>query len=427
VRASVLKIPAFRALWLGQAISQLGDAFYYLIFMFMVQKVTGSSAMVGLVGALETIPYLIFGPYAGVLADRLDRRRIMMFSDLASGMCLVGLAASIWVFGKPPLAALFVAPFVLSSVRCFFMPAKSAAIPRLVPGDKVLEANSISMTTQTVMPLISLGLSASVLSLLFGLSPMLFYLSAVGLNSLSFFGSAAFISRLPVLRADRTRGHDSHSFSDFKEGLRYINGRHDLKVLTVLLTVFRLSVAPFFVVYLAANEQWFGGKPQTIAWFEFSFFAGMVAASLVMGRQRPQRPLYWFATGLAICGASVAAMAFTPYVWLFILWNAIAGLALPPGEIAAATYLQLSVPDGFRGRVNSVRDTISQGVMPIGLYLGGILVARCGLVTAFLVMGIGMFGACLVGFFDRGFREARMPRSEPVESPAPAAEVAFTA
>lgn len=424
--ASPLRIPAFRNLWIGQAISQLGDAFYYVVFMFMVQKVTGSSAMVGLVGALETAPFLVFGLYAGVLADRLDRRRIMLFSDLASGLFLATFGFSIWLGGKPSLAALLIVPFLLSSVRCFFMPAKSAAIPSLVPENQVLAANSMSSTAQNLMPLISLALSATVLSLLYALSPEWFYLSAVGLNALSFFGSASFILCLPAIRPDRSGSHSAHPLTDFKEGFRYLVGRHELKVLTVLLTVFRLSVAPFFVVYLAANEKWFGGRPQTIVWMEFWFFVGMVVGSVAMGRQRPRRPFLWFSTGLAICGTMVALMAVSPSVWLFILWNLIAGVSLPPADIPVATYLQLSVPDGFRGRVSSVRETISTSVMPVGLCLGGILVAKAGLVATFLVIGCGMVGACLFGFLDPAFRETRMPSPEATEAADHRPEVALT-
>src|ERR1700678_2005521 len=108
--SQILRIPAFRNLWLGQAVSQLGDAFYYVSFMFMVQKVTGSIAMVGYVGACETVPYLLFSLYGGVVADRLDRKRIMLWSDLLSGLALCLLAALVLVLGKPPLWSLFLTP-----------------------------------------------------------------------------------------------------------------------------------------------------------------------------------------------------------------------------------------------------------------------------------------------------------------------------
>ncbi len=385
--------------------------------------------MVGYVGALEALPFLLIGPYAGVLVDRIDRRRIMLLSDVLSGLALLALAGCIWVLGHPPVWTLLVTPFLLSSVRCFFMPAKSAAIPSLVPARSVLEANAVSSTTANLMPLVSLSLTATVLSLLYTLSPLWFYLSAVGLNAASFFGSAAFISLLPALHPEGSDAHEVHPFTDFKEGLRYIRQRHDLKVLTVLLTVFRLAVAPFFIVYLAANNAWFGGKPSSIAWFEFAFFVGMVVASVAMAKAKPRRPLLWFSVGLAVVGASVGVMAFSPHFWLFVLWNVVAGLAIPPADIPVLTYLQLSVPDRFRGRVSSVREMIATGIMPIGQVLGGFLVERFGLVVAFLVMGIGMIAGCLFGLLDPGFRSKEMPPSDPSAhlptDPPTHSEVAF--
>src|SRR5512141_456562 len=98
----LLQYRAFRNLWLGQAISQLGDSIYYVAFMFMAQSVTGSFAMVGYVGAMEMLPYMLFGPYAGVLADRMDRRKVMLYSDLASAAFLLGFAVLVSAFGGSP-------------------------------------------------------------------------------------------------------------------------------------------------------------------------------------------------------------------------------------------------------------------------------------------------------------------------------------
>lgn len=414
----VLRLRDYRNLWLGQAISQLGDAFYYVAFMFMVKKVTGDVGMVGLVGALETVPYLLFGPYAGVLADRLDRRRIMLLSDLFCGLALVGFAATIVVGGKPPVWALLITPFLLSAVRCFFMPAKSASIPKLVPPELLQKANAFSMATQNVMQMSSLAFTAGVLGLVFDKSPVVFYTTTISLNALSFLLSAVFIAKLPVILPDRKDQAETHVWQDLKDGLAYLKTRRELNVLTAMLAVFRLCVAPFFVVYLAANEQWFGDRPQTVTWFEFSFFAGMVIATGFAGKVKVLHPTVWFCAGLGAIGVFVAFMAFSPYVWMFVLWNLMCGLAVPLADVPILTYLQRSVPDLYQGRVNAVRDMIATGVMPLGMGIGGILVKEVGLVASFLIMGIGMAGACLVGFLDRQFREVTMP-DDPGKAPEP--------
>jgi DHA3 family macrolide efflux protein-like MFS transporter len=342
----------------------------------------------------------------------------MLASDLVSAVALFAFGLSIVAFGKPPVAALLIVPFLLSSVRVFFMPAKSAALPALVPANALMSANALSMTTQNLMPMISLGLTAGVLSILYKLSPALFYTSTVGLNAISFLGSALFIARLPAVLPDRSAlalsktVEEPNAWADLKEGLRYLRGRHDLLVMTALLAVFRLSVAPFFVVYLAANDRWFGGKPETVAWFEFSFFVGMVAASSYAGRLKPKHPARTFCVGLAVVGVTVAAMGFSPNFWLFVLWNVIAGLAIPIADVPITSYVQLTVPDAFRGRVNAVRDMIATGVMPIGMGLAGVLVARTSLLAAFLTMGVGMTLACLYGLLDPRFRDVEMPETE---------------
>lgn len=412
--SDVLAIRPFKRLWLGQSISQVGDSLYYVAFMFMVKKVTGSSAMVGYTGALELVPYMLLGPYAGVVADRVDRRAVMLASDLLSALVLLLFGAMLLMTSSPPAWTILTLAFLLSSIRCFFMPAKSAAIPALVPPNQLMRANSLSMATQTLMPIIGLSLSAAVMAALYGLSPQWFFFGIVAVNAVSFVGSALYIARLPTLVPQRSGISDTHPVTDFVEGFNYVRARHDLKVLIGLVTLFRFTIAPFFVVYVAANDAWWGGrthegKPQTLALIELVFFVGMVAASLQMGKLEVRRPALWFCWSLAAVGVTVAMMAWSQMIWLFCLWNLIAGLGVPAADIPINTYCQLSVDDAFRGRTNAVLAMISNASGVIGNGLGGLLVAKAGLSNAFLVMGIGMAIACLTGLLDSRFRRVEMP------------------
>jgi MFS family permease len=438
--SSLLRIRAFRDLWFGQAISQIGDAFYFLIFMFMVGKVTGSVAAVGYVGALESLPFLLFGPYAGVLADRMDRRRVMLLSDIISAITLTLFGLVLMDAPTPPIWLMYVVPAVLSSTRVFFMPAKGAAVPALVPAEQLQLANGLSMVTQNLMPLIGLAISAAVLGALYAGSPKWFFLSAIVLDSASFYVSAAYIRRLPEILPERTDTKETHPLEDFRQGMSFIRKRRDLVVLILLLTVFRLFVAPFFTVYIAANEAWFGGKPQSLAWFEFSFCLGMVVSSTFVGKLQTRRPAVAFSVGLAVVGVSVAFLGLAPDISqtilgpfgpltaravfycslsLFVFWNLLAGLAVPFADIPIGVYLQLSVPDAYRGRVNSVLQMIATGVMPVGMMLGGVMVQRIGVEAGFLIMGAGMLAACLAGLADPAFRRIRMPGvEEPNSVPA---------
>ncbi len=417
--SQLLRIRPFRNLWLGQAISQLGDALYYVAFVFMAGKVTGSIAMVGYVGALEAVPYLLFGPYSGVLADRLDRRAIMLASDLASGLMLVVFGASVLVLGKPFGWMFLVLAFGLSSVRCFFMPAKSAAIPALVPAEGVVSANALSSLTFNQTQMLGLALSAGILGALYQLSATWFFAGTIFLNSLSFLGSAAFVYRLPRIRPEQREAKERHPVSDFRAGFRYVRGRRELLVLIVLLTGYRLMVAPFFVVYVATNDRWFGGAPATLSWLECVFSVGMVLSSVAAGKLRMRLPGLNFCVCLGVVGIVVGLMAFSRIVWLFALCNFVCGLFIPVAEIPISAYLQLSTPDGYRGRVIAMLNTVATGVTPVGWIVGGLLVLHWGVVWTYLIMGSGMAIASLSGLLESHFRTIEMPTSDSLDAANP--------
>jgi Arabinose efflux permease len=403
----LLRIRAFRNLWIGQAISQLGDALYYLVFLFMVDRITGDPRLVGLCGALQALPFLLFGLPAGVVADRVDRRKVLLFADIASAVLLGVLAIRLYFDATPPVWILFAAGFLLSTVNAFFAPAKNAAIPALVPPEKLLTANALSQATQSLMPLIGLGISGSVLGALYVLYPDRFFLSAVVLNGLSFLLSAVFIRRLPALEPERTQ-MQSDPWRELKDGLRYVRREHVLLMLVVLNVLVQVTISPFMVVYVTVNRAWFGGDYRTLALFEFAFMAGMVASSVAVGRMHLRRPGLAFIGGLAVVGATVAAMAYSRALWLFSFWNFAAGIALPFAQIPMNTYLQTVVPDTYRGRVNALLTMASFGVQPLGAGLAGWLTEQVGIVAMFLLMGIGMGAAALVGLLSRPFRDARL-------------------
>lgn len=375
----------------------------------MINKITGEASMVGFNGALETLPFLLLGPHAGVLADRVDRRKIMLVSDIVCALVLLLLAAVVLLNGKPPVEAILATSTIASCARAHFHPARNAAVPRLTPEGRVLEANAFSAMTFNFVFMAGLALSAVLLGVLYSSLGSSFYLYAVALNALSFLGSALFVVRLPSLEPERDALHEeSHVLRDVKDGLRYLKGRHELKILFLIGLISNLMVAPFFPVYVKANQLWFGDMPQTLTWFECSFFVGMVIAGAYVAKAKVRAAGWGNIVGLLVCGLTVALMAYFRTIPWWCALNFAAGLALPFAWIPSDTYLQVSVPDSYRGRVQSLKTMISNGAQPIGLTLGGVIIDRLGLVFAFLLMGGGMAMATLVGLLDRPFRTLRV-------------------
>ena len=137
----VLRIPSFRRLWLGQLVSEAGDGLTNLTLLLLVNHLTGSTAAIAAMAICLAIPPMTIGLFAGAYVDRADRRRIMLASDLLRaivvlGFVFVGSSGSLWL--------LFVLAFVQSSVGTFFAPARVAVIPKVVPPEGLLAANSVA-------------------------------------------------------------------------------------------------------------------------------------------------------------------------------------------------------------------------------------------------------------------------------------------
>lgn len=404
---SVLSIRPFRSLWLGQTISLFGDSLFYVTNAFMVKLITGQNTMVGLVGALESIPFLLFSPLAGVLADRMDRKTLIIASDLVSGGCMLALGIACFGKTKPPVEFLLVNAFVLSSARVFFTPAKNAAIASIVPGDRLLEASALNGSTQGIAPLIGLTLSAALLGAFYAISRATFFSMAVIADAATFLISAAFCTALPSLIPSQD-AKERHPWTDFKEGIRYIRSRRVLWIALVMGLVSNLVISPFFVVYVAANEAWFGGKPATLSWIEASFFLGLVVGSVLVGLLKIRRAGLSLIVGYSICGLTILAMAFLPHLGPWLTLNFFAGVAMMGAALPFQAYRQKVVPTEFQGRVQSSLVMATQGVMPIGQSLGGLLLDRVGIAGSFAAMGIGLTAASLASGFDRSFRDSHL-------------------
>ncbi|GAB4459361.1 MAG: MFS transporter [Armatimonadaceae bacterium] len=410
----ILRIPAFRNLYLGQTISQLGDALYYLIFLFMVEKITGDPRWVGVAGVAQALPFLLLSPQAGVLADRLDRRRIMLAADFLSTFVLLGFALIVWQNPTPPAWSIIACGALLSTINVFFAPAKGAAIPQIVPEDKLMSANALSMATQNLMPMIGIALSGTVLGVLYAISPTWFFLSAIVLNSLSFLGSALFIRQLPPLlpsddTADavvQTGPAKGKGLKDILDGLAYMRQKPALWMLLWLNVLVNLAISPFMLVYIQVNSEWFGGGYGTLALCEFSFFLGVVLCSLGLERLNITRPGMAYIWGLAGIGITIIFMAVSRNVWAFAFWNLIAGLAFPFAQIPMTAYIQRIVARNYQGRVNAALTMTNMGIQPVSIGLGGLLLAAIGPSWMLAVMGAGMAVGASVGLLSTPFRRA---------------------
>ncbi len=388
---------------------------YYLVFLFMADHVTKDPMVVGFVGALAALPYVIFGPFAGVLVDRADRRKLMLGADVASGLITAVLAIYAFFSPSPAIWVLYVAAFSMSTVNTVFFPARSASIPRLVEGDQVMEANGLSEASRQLISIMGLAISAVGLGALYKILPNYFFFAGVVANSLTFFGSAYFIRRLPAILplkeeiTDDSAGPMQRIVTDLKVGFGAIIKDPVIRLALPMGMVSTLAVAGFFVVYLAFNRAWYGGEYGTLAMIELCFSVPMLFVSLWVGKQKVERPGRWTMLGYVGVGVTVALMAFCKPLWSMLLMNMMCALFLPLLIIPFQSYLQLAVADEVRGRVNSAWSMVNQAMNPIGVVVIGILLQVMGIEGCLLVMGALFALAGLIGFLSKEFMEAKMP------------------
>jgi len=405
---SPLKRPPYKNLLAGQAISQLGDYLYFLIFLYMVKAITKSDSMVGAVAAVQAIPVLLLSPYAGALAHRYDRRKIMLFSDLASAGIMFLFAAHLLAASAPSLAVIFASAIGLATVNTFFLPAKSASIPRLVGESELVAANSLSSSVQHLMPTLGLVLSAIALGRLEATVPQYMFPVAAGLNGLTFLGSALFLRRLPAIQPLESASRGS-AWQDSLEGVRWTLKHPTLRVILIQALLTQLFIAPFMVAHIHVNAAWFKGNYQTIASFEVAFLGSAMLTSLFLSRFTIRRAGIWFMVSCSLVSIFVAAMSYATTYWPYLALNVACGLAFPFMIVPIQTYVQSVVHDSMLGRVNSAIGMMGMAAIPLSNAMAGSFLTSFGPHVLFLTMGLGMLSATLLGLFSKPYVKAEIP------------------
>src|SRR4051794_36624748 len=147
----LLRLPDFRRLYVAQAVSDLGDGMTYLALFLVVLALTGSAAAIALMSILVALPPVTIGLFAGAWADRADRRRIMVVSDALRAVVVLLLVPAVLARSIP---AIFILATIQAVIGTFFAPARLAMVPRTVPRDGLLAANSLGQLTKMVAGLV---------------------------------------------------------------------------------------------------------------------------------------------------------------------------------------------------------------------------------------------------------------------------------
>lgn len=201
---------AFSAMWLGQVVSSLGDRIHLVALVFLVAGATNSSPLaMGLVFAATTVPNVLVGPMAGVLVDRWDRKHVMVASDLIRA----GIVGLIPVASGLHIGLVVALVFALAAVSSFFRPARAAALPRVVPDEDLLTANSAMWVADTVSDLVGYGLGGLFVAFLGPSLALAFWLDGA-----TYLASAALVASIVIPPLARAAGNGGTKSGGAKSG-----------------------------------------------------------------------------------------------------------------------------------------------------------------------------------------------------------------
>jgi len=341
----VLAVPAFRRLWLAQLCAALGEALAQVALPLLAYAVTGSAGLLSLVFVVGLLPRVLLAPVAGVLADRVDRRRLMIGADLgrAGLVALLPFADRAWQIGL--VAAL------VAVGNAIARPAELAAVPMVVAPDQLVRALSVSQVAGSVVRVAGPALGAGVVGFA-GPGP------AFGIQALCFLASAAFLARLvlpPVARdPDRAGSVLGAVRREIGDGARVVRRNPIVRGVFAVETLWQTVVACFVVATLVLLDETMALGERADAAYALltaTFGAGTTVGALVAGRveRRIGRPRL-MAIGYLAPLMLVPAGLTPPLAVLFGCWFAL-GFTDAWAVIAMQAYLAEAVPDAFRGRV----------------------------------------------------------------------------
>jgi MFS family permease len=369
--------PVFRRFWLARTISHVGDGAAVVALVLFVKGAGGSGAVVGALLLAQSLPHLL-APIAGVIADRRDRRTIMIVCDLAQTGLFLFLALA-----TPPLVPMIGVVAVTSMLDTLFGPAGSSAVPSLVSRDQLVEANAWNATSLNLQ--VALGpVLGGVLVAAFGVR------WALIANASSFLISAALLAGIPRLAPDG--GGERHGVvTDTLEGVRAAWRYRTVRIvmLTLLFGVTFAAMVNVALVFLIRDELHGGAVAFGVA--TAAFGVGMVVGSLAIAiRARRIGAIRLLLLAWLLSGVGPLLTGVAPTLVAAMGGQAVGGLGNGIDLVASATIVQSEMPDRLLGRVFGLVSLAAFAGSSAAFLFGGLLLDATSARITFVVAGVGV-------------------------------------
>lgn len=402
----------------SQAITMFGSSLVQFAIIWYVAKETRSGIMVTLMTICGFLPQVIISIFAGVWADRYSRKRLIIFAD--AGIAVVTLVLALIIMNSERF---FWALTVISAIRSvgagIQTPAVNAAIPQLVPLEKLMKVGGINSSLQSVINLVAPAVAGAVLA--WGAFEYVMFIDVVT----AVIGISIFSIFVPLPRLEKPEGETKGGyFDELKQGISYTLGNKFLRRVLIVCGVFSFMVVPAAFLNVLMVTRIYGDNYWYLTLNEMAFFIGAVIGGIVLsswgGFKNRLKTLGWGGIGF---GVTCIAMGLTKEFWIYLIIIFIAGIAMPFNNSPLMVMLQEKVDPDKQGRVFSLLQIVMILVMQLGIGFFGPLSDVVPIERLMIGSGIGLLIITLSVFSWKSFyREGVLQLPEEIQIIAPDSE-----
>lgn len=397
---TLLKKPDFAKLFGGALTSEVGSSFAFIAIIFLAIDITRdlsfaeTAQAVALVTLVQVIPTLAVGPFAGVLVDRFDRKRIMVLGDL------IGAFTAFSFLFATEMYMIYILAGISATARLFFYPARSASIPKIASKENLVPANGLLQTVTQLSTLIGPALAGIII----GLTSLQ---TAFLIDGVSYALSALLIYRIRQdLRPPQTEQQVTvvRTLKDLGEGFGIVIGDRVVSFLLITFTVVMLGISminPVFAIYLVDT---FGLAEQDFGLIvSFSAISGLITAIIVTSRGKIERKLTFIILGgIFTAGLGVLVLGLAPSLPYQIAWlyvgMAIIGIVNVSVGIPLSALIQAIIKNEHLGKVNGIMGTILAFANVGGAATASYLVTFVPISQLFIYLGIAIGSMALIAY-----------------------------
>ncbi|GAA4351460.1 MFS transporter [Angustibacter luteus] len=402
---TLLSDPRYRAFWIGQATSVIGNGITLVALAALVIPHRGGQAF-GLALAAESLTMGVLLLGAGVLVDRYSRTAVMAIADVARGIGVVGI---LLFAASGPLAGLLVACAFVGAGIALHQPAHRAAIPQLVRPDQLQAANALDSATMQLGLGAGTALGGVLVSVWGPRHAVLVDLATFAVSLLTLLWL-----RLPPV-GERPEGTGlRHALHEAHEGIREVRRRPWVAVVMLQGTVqvFCLFAPAFALIPVVALARYGNGA---YGWYTTCGFVGTAIGAALVARTRPQRPGWSAMNAVAPCALLPLLLVVDLPLWAFCLINAVAWAGIGWFAVLWFGALQTEFPAQVQGRVFSLESLATFGLQPLGLAIAPVVAAAVGLTTVAVVASLVMIVTTYAVFLVPGVARFRSPDLVPAQ------------